>query len=138
MLAVGGKSQRPCAMSARRQVHQMFLFTKPFGGFWVITKPHDFVRISDVHIILVKDDAKRLPLPIHESLALLCSSGFLRVAHHDDFSCAGIGQKNISVRGDRQPAGILEFCCEYVYMESLWDCRQKSRWRFPHFGCVAR
>src|SRR5439155_22818578 len=108
MLAVGGKSQRPCAMSARRQVHQMFLFTKPVGGFWVITKPHDFVRISDVHIILVKDDAKRLPLPIHESLALLCSSGFLRVAYHDDFSFAGIGQKNFPVGAAPHSAGSPE------------------------------
>src|SRR5437016_13056584 len=110
MLAVGRKSQRPCAMSARRQVHQMFLFTKPLGGFWVIAKSHDFVRISDVYVILMKDDAERLSLAINEGFALLCSSGILRVAHHDDFSCAGIGQKNVSVRGDRQPTGILEFC----------------------------
>src|SRR6266849_437044 len=137
MFPLRGKRQRSRAMAARWQVQKVFLFTQPLGGLGVIAKPYDFVHVSNVDIVLVKDDAEWLLLPIHENLTFLCRSSVLRVAHHDDFSRPGISEKNVSVGSNRQPAWILEIRGEYIHAKTLRHGGQKSRGRLLDLWCVA-
>src|SRR5438034_10632042 len=119
MLAFLRKCDYSLAMSARMQDHKLFLLPAPLRCLGVIAKPHDFVRIPDVHIIFVENDAEGFLLSIHKHFTFLRPSGVLQVAHHDDFPSPGIREKNVPVRGDRQPAWIFEICGEYIYAKSL-------------------
>src|SRR5437879_5894701 len=116
----------------------MFLLTQPLGGLGVIAEPRDFVRVSNVNVVLVKHDSERLILAIHKYLPLLRFSGVLRVAHYHDFVGTRIRQKNVPIRGNRQPAGILEICCENIHHKSLRHGGQEScRWLL-YLGWVSR
>jgi len=71
----------------------------------------------DIHVVLSKRYAERPLHPVGKNFPLLRTARMLRIAQHDDFARACIGQKNISF-GAPSASAAFEICRKYVQAKS--------------------
>jgi hypothetical protein len=93
-------------MAAARKVHQFFGFAQALGRLGVKLVAQDGIRVTDIDVIIVKDDAERLVEPAEKCFALLRAPRVLRIAKDVDRAAVRVGEKNVAVRSYREPARL--------------------------------
>ena len=91
-----------------RQIEDVLRFAQPFGGFWIIAKAHDLVRISDVNKIVVERNSERQVQMIRKEVARIGVSFRVRIVKHDHLSICGVRDENVAIGSDGQPSGLNE------------------------------